>query len=278
MPKIGCLRPEVQIFATFLWTVGAGASLYPAAAADATLPKASDLVGKFVARSQEEDRENFDDKYGFIERRLHDELDRNGNVKEHSDETFQIILLENHRYPRLIAKDGKPLVADEQRKQAEREKRFLDEERKKSAGPGKDGNSDSLELDNQFLSHFRFDVVGQEVLNGRPSYVVTVIPRAGNLPVRNNSEKIITHMQGKVWVDEQDYTLVKCDLHLTEPTSFYGVLGSVRQVDLLLQRRWVEKRVWMTEKLFFAIDARKLFTPIRVRQHSEFSDFKKLKN
>ena len=66
MPKIGCLRPEVQIFATFLWTVGAGASLYPAAAADATLPKASDLVGKFVARSQEEDREKFEDKYGFI--------------------------------------------------------------------------------------------------------------------------------------------------------------------------------------------------------------------
>jgi hypothetical protein len=96
--------------------------------------------------------------------------------------------------------------------------------------------------------------------------------------VRNNGEKVFSHLQGKVWVDAQDYALVKCDVHLTEPTSFYGILGSIRQLDLLWQRRWVDQRVWMTEKLVFAIDARKLFTLIRVRQHSDFSDFKKLKN
>ncbi|HLY62744.1 MAG TPA: hypothetical protein VKV95_18525 [Terriglobia bacterium] len=276
MRKFGWLKPKVQIFAGFLWTVTAGVCVFPAASGP-TLPKADELVEKFVARSHQEERENLDDKYGYIERRLHDELDKNGTVREHSDETFQIVLLENHSFPRLIAKDGKPLVADEQRKQAEREKKFLDEQHKKAAGPAKD-DRDSLKLDKQFLGHFRFDVVGQEDLNGRPSYVITVIPRAGDLPVRNNSEKIITHMQGKVWVDEQDYSLVKCDLHLTEPTSFYGILGSVRQVDLLLQRRWVESKVWMMENLIFAIDARKLFTPIRVRQHSEFSDFKKLAN
>lgn len=253
-------------------------SLSPALATDPSLPKSDELVKKFVARSKEEDREKLDEKYGFIEHRLHDELDKSGKVREHSDETFQLIMLGGYPYPRLIAKDGKPLVADEQRKQAEREKKFLDEQRNKSSGQGKDEDSDSLKLDKQFLSHLRFDVVGQEDLNGRPSYVVTVIPRAGNLPVRNNTEKIFAHMQGKVWVDEQDYTLVKCDLHLTEPTSFYGILGSVRQVDLLMQRRWVGSNVWMVEKLVFAIDARKLFTLIRVRQLSEFSDFKKLKN
>lgn len=265
------------MFATLLWAFIAGVCISPALASDPTLPKASLLVKQFVARAKEEDHENLDQKYGFIERRLHDELDRSGNVREHSDETFQLILLENHRYPRLIAKDGKPLVPDEQRKQVDRERKFLDDARKKSAEKTKD-TDDSLKLDDQFLDHFRFEVVGREELNGRPSFVVTVLPRPGNLPVRNNSEKIFTHLQGRVWVDAQDYSLVKCDLHLTEPTSFYGILGSVRQVDLLLQRRRVENKVWMVEKLVFAIDGRKLFTPIRVRQHSEFSDFKKLTN
>ncbi|HEV2350343.1 MAG TPA: hypothetical protein VG028_10915 [Terriglobia bacterium] len=262
-------------FAKVILAVLLGLTLTPAFASDPTLPKADDLVKKFVARAREEDGENIDDKFGFVEHRWHDVLDRNGNLKEHSDETFQLVLLQGHRYPRLIAKDGKPLVPDEQRKQAEREKKFLDEQQKK-AGGNNNSDDDALKLDEQFLNHFKFEVVGREDLNGRPSYVVTVLPRPGNLPLRNNSEKIFTHMQGKVWVDAQDYALVKCDLHLTEPTSFYGILGSVRQVDLLLQRRWVANKVWLAEKLVFQIDARKLFTPIRVRQHSEFSDFKKL--
>lgn len=265
-------------FAKVFWAVFLGLNLSPAFASDPSLPKSDDLVKKFIARWHEEDREKLDDKYGFIERRLHDELDKNGNVRQHSDESFRHIMLVGHPYPRLIAKDGKPLSADEQRKQAEREKKFLDEKRRKAAGPEENNDSERLNVDGQFLNHFKFDVVGREDLNGRSSYVVTVLPKPGNLLVRNNSEKIFTHMQGEVWVDAQDYTLVKCDLHLTTPTAFYGILGSVRQIDLWLQRRWVENNVWMMEKLNFAIDARKLFTPIRVRQHSEFSDFKKLTN
>ncbi len=268
------MMARMSKLAKVFWAVSLSLTLSPALASDPSLPKSDELVKKFVQRWQEEDREKLDDHYGFIERRLHDVLDKNGNVKEHSDETFQLVMLEGHPFPRLIAKDGKPLSADEQKKQGEREKKFLDEQRKKAAEKKKDG--DSLEVDEQFLNHFKFDVVGREDLNGRPSYVVTVLPRPGNLSVRNNSEKVFTHMEGKVWVDAQDYTLVKCDLHLTEPTSFYGILGSVRQIDLLLQRRWMENKVWLAEKLNFAIDARKLFTPVRVKQRSEFSGFKKL--
>ena len=276
MGKFGRFMPRV-LKPIILFCVVA-VSLSQVLASDPSLPKSDELIKKFVTRSKEEDREKLDEKYGFVEHRLHDELDKYGKVREHSDETFRYIMLKGHPYPRLIAKDGKSLVPEEQRKQVEREKRFQDEQQRKAADTNKSGDSDGLKLDDLFLNHFKFDVVGREDLNGRPSFIVTVLPRPGNLPVRNNAEKIFSHMQGKVWVDAQDYTLAKCDLHLVEPTSFYGVLGSVRQVDLLLQRRWVENNVWLAEKLIFAIDARKLFTPIRVRQHSEFSDFKKLKN
>ena len=126
------------------------------------------------------------------------------------------------------------------------------------------------------MSHFQVEVAGREVLDGRPSYVVTVLPKPGSFSVRNNAEKIFTHMQGKVWVDVEDFTLVKCDLHLSEPTSFYGILGSVRQIDLLLQRRWVEDKTWVFERLRYTLEARRLFTSIHMRQDSQYSDFKKL--
>jgi hypothetical protein len=239
---------------------------------DPSLPKSDVLVRKFIQRWQEEDHENLDEKFGFIEHRLFDTLDKNGNVKEHSDETFQMVLLDGHPFLRLIAKHAKPLAAEERRKQADRENKFREEQHRKS----EDKKDDRLKVDDLFLSHFQFEVVKREVLNGRPSYEVTVLPKPGNFSVRNNAEKIFTHMQGKVWVDAEDFTLVKCDLHLTEPTSFYGILGSVRQIDLALQRRWVEEKTWVFEKLCYTLDARRLFTSIHMRQDSEYSDFKKL--
>jgi hypothetical protein len=274
MPEPGRFELTARMLAFIFGFIAASLSISPAFAADPSLPKADELVKKFVARVKEEDRENIDDQYGYVEHRLHDELNKDGSVKEHSDETFRIVLLENHRYPRLIAKDGKPLVSDEQRKQAEREEKFLDDQRKKD--DDKKDSDDRLKLDDQFLDHFKFDVVGEEVLNGRPSYIVTVLPKSGDLSVRNNTEKVFTHLQGKVWVDAQDFTLVKSDLHLTETTSFYGFLGAIRQLDLLLQRRWVDKKVWLMEKLDYTIDARKLLTNIRMRQHSEYSNYRKL--
>src|SRR5690348_6559245 len=278
MPESGRLKFRTGNFAFILWGAAACLTISPAIATDPSLPKANELVKKFVARVQEEDRQNLDDQYGYVEHRLHDELDKKGNVREHSDETFQIVLLKSHRYPRLIAKDGKPLIPDEQRKQLEREKKFLEDERRKAADPPKDADDDNLKLDDQFLNHFKFDAVGREDLNGRSSYIITVLPRRMNLPIRSNMEKIFTHLQGKVWVDSQDFTLVKCELHLVEPTSFYGILGSIRQLDLRLQRRWVENKVWLMEKLDYTVDARKLFTPIRVRQHSEYNNFNKLEH
>jgi hypothetical protein len=243
---------------------------------DQPMPSSDELVKKFIQRSQEEDNQKLDDKYGYIEHRLHDDLDKNGNPKQHFDRTFQRVMLEGRPFSRLIAIDGKPLSADEQAKQAAREKAVLEARQKKSAETKKKNADDDFQIDEQFMGHFKFDIVGREAINGRDSYIVTVLPKPSGAPVRNNTEKMFVHMQGKVWVDAQDYSLAKCDIHLSEPTSFYGFLGSVRQLDFVMQRRWVDEKVWMTEKLKFAIDGRRLTTAMRMRQESTYSDYKKL--
>jgi hypothetical protein len=244
------------------------------------LPTAGELMKKFVARSQEEDKANLDHKFGFLERRVFEELDKNGRVKAHRDQTFRLLMVGKFRVMRQIAKDGKPLTADEVNEQRQREQKALEAAEKKAAGnAGKKDtkkDDDDLKLDDQFLSHFRFTVIGREELNGRPAWVITVLPQPSQASIRSNAEKIFTHMQGKVWVDAEDYSLAKCDMHLTEPTSFYGVLGSLRQLDLLLQRQRVESGVWLNQKLDYTLDGRKLMTSIHQHQQSEYSDYKGL--
>ncbi len=237
------------------------------------LPRGDDLMRKFVARSQQEDKQRLDERYGFIERRIHDELDKNGNVKEHSDRGYQKIELDGTGYLRWIAKDGKPLTGDEIKIQHDNEQKFIEErKKKKEKAPGED----SVKMDEQFLSAFHFEAIGKELVNGRPAYIITVLPKSPGPSGRNSAEKLFMHMQGKVWVDVQDYGLAKVDVHLTEPTSFYGVLGTVRQLDLELSRVFFDNSAWMPQSTKFSLEARKLLTTTRIRQSSQYGDYKKL--
>ena len=81
-------------------------------ASDPSLPHTDELIKKFIQRSQEEQKEKLDEKYGFLEHRIHDLLDKNNQVKEHQDETFEMVMLEGHPFHRMIAKNGKPLTVD----------------------------------------------------------------------------------------------------------------------------------------------------------------------
>lgn len=259
---------RILLIAAACQAVAAGA----AAPSGDALPKADELVKKFAARMREEDKRDLDERYGFTEHRIHDELDKNGKVKEHSDRGYQKVEVEGVPYRRWIAKDGKPLSGDDIRQQHDDEQKFLEEAKKKK----KDAGDGDVKLDDQFLSNFHFDVIGREMINGRPAYVITVLPKSRNLPARNTGEKLFTHMQGKVWVDVQDLGMARADLHLTEPVTFYGILGSVRQLDLELSRVFVDNSVWLPESTKFSLEARKLLTATKIRQSSQYSDFKKL--
>ena len=277
MPYDFLLNTMKTITSRILLVLAFGIASRVSLASDEPLPNIDDLMKKFIQRMQQEDKQKLEEKYSFIEHRLHDELDKNGVVKQHFDRTFQLVMLEGHPFLRMIAKDGKPLSADDRQKQTDREKKFLEEQHKKAEKKeDKKADDDDLKLDDQFMSHFRFEIVGREPLNDRDSYVISVLPRPSNSPVRNNGEKIFTHMQGRVWVDARDYTLAKCDLHLSEPTSFYGILGSLRQLDFLLQRRLVDGNVWMTEKQNLSLDGRKLVSSMRMKQESTYSDFTRI--
>ena len=247
---------------------GAGAGTAPGD----TLPKAEELIRKFAARSLGEDQQKRDERYGFTEHRIHDELDKNGNIKDHRDRGYRKVELEGMPYLRWIAKDGKPLSGDDLKQEHDDEQKFLEEAKKKK----KDSGDDNVKLDEQFLSNFRFEVIGKETINGRPAYIVTVLPKSRNLSARNSGEKLFTHMQGKVWVDVEDLGMARADLHLTEPGTFYGILGSVRQLDLELSRVFVDNRVWLPESTKFSVEARKLLTPTHIRQSSQYSDYQKL--
>ena len=52
------------------------------------------------------------------------------------------------------------------------------------------------------------------------------------------TDEFINHAAGRVWVDEQDYAMVKADLHLTDRVNvFGGLVGAVLERHLPFHTR-----------------------------------------
>ena len=64
---------------------------------------------------------------------------------------------------------------------------------------------------------FDFRLAAEEVWDGHGVYVIEATPRQGYQP-QSLTAKVLAHIQGKFWVDRQDYHLVKAEAEVVEPS------------------------------------------------------------
>jgi hypothetical protein len=120
-------------------------------------------------------------------------------------------------------------------------------------------------------------LVSREMVDNRPTIVMTFGPRAGYKP-KTGDAKLIQHVQGKVWADEEDHELVRLEAELTEPVSFgAGILAKVQKDSkVTFVRRKVNDEVWLPVRVEVDIDGRLLlFKGLHMKEIDEYSDHKK---
>jgi hypothetical protein len=91
-------------------------------------------------------------------------------------------------------------------------------------------------------------------------------------------DKLLNRLTGTVWVDEQDADAAKLSVSLTETVSlgWLGILGSLSQCQLLLERQRMPEGAWINARQSLMIQCRKLAAPMRFRLREESSDYKKV--
>jgi hypothetical protein len=248
-------------------------TVLPLSATEA-LPKAEEVLKKAVARAKWEKETKLDEQWAPSQRSIQQKLNKDGSVEESSERQYQPVLIQGKVFSRLVTKDGKPLSADDQKKEAEREKKFrerLAKDAKKS-----DDDEDEVEFDEALIARYNFAVIKQEPVGGRLAYELTFLPRPGKLPEKKRMDRILNRLEGHVWLDAETYALVKLDMHLTEPTTLMAGLGSVRSLDFLMELAQVAPNVFAPKELAIAFEGRKLFSGMRVKQKAYFSDYRKV--
>ncbi len=225
-----------------------------------------ELLSKVAERARETKEKA--PHYEFTRTKITLEVDQKGHVESHEDETYRTIVLAGRFYPRLVARNGKPLSPAEAAKEREKEAEY---ERHPKAGT-KDADSILTHVKEGFAKLLEFEIAGQEKIDGRAAYVVSVRAKEGLRP-STVEERVISRIAGRIWIDTSEFEVVKVDLALTRPVRIgWGVLGSVDQFKFVVRRNRLEDGEWVNSDVNIWLQFRILLRTKRVKYEERVSD------
>ena len=202
-----------------------------------------------------------------------EKLDGEGRVAERREKLIQIkagkgLVIQ-------IKVNGKPLPAEElKREQAEVQ---AEDQRMNDSRVARRSDNWERLLTTDVISRYRFTLVREEMLNGRPTHVLTFKPAGRNLPVREISDRFLNNLCGTIWVDGADFEIAKADLVLqSDVTLWGGLLGALRKFDYKVERIRLDDGTWFNHRARGEFVGRKFLDNVSLRTRTECSNFEKL--
>jgi hypothetical protein len=190
--------------------------------------------------------------YTFSERVNLKYLDSQGVVKSQEVRMHDVMLLDGSPYRRLVARDDLPLPPAEERMEQDKLARSIAERRDQTAAQRAqrvteyDRRPEWLrEAWRELPEAFDFRLVAEDMKDGHSLYVIEATPRPGYQP-RSRTSNILAHLRGKLWVDRQDYHLLKAEVEVVDTISMGLFLVRVAKGSrAAFEQTFVNEEVWL---------------------------------
>jgi hypothetical protein len=198
------------------------------------------------------------DHYTYVERDDDRRLNSLGQVKSESVDVTRMMVVNGARFEQLLEHNGQPPTANEQKRSdddlAKLKHETLDEQ---SARTRKDQENRAFLRD--VLEAFDFRLIGEETLDGRPAYVLQATPHPG-YRAHGKYAKVFSRVEGKLWVDKQDFGWIKVDGQVTQSFSLGLILARVeRGSHIIMEQTCVGEAVWVPKQIEIRATARIIF-------------------
>jgi hypothetical protein len=198
------------------------------------------------------------DHYTFTERDQDRRLDSLGQLKSENVEVTRIILVNGIHFEQLMERNGKLPSAAEQKKSdkdLEKLKHETSEEQTVRLRKVQENRSFLQDL----LEAFDFQLIGEEIVGGRPAYMLQAKPHPGYRP-HGKYGKLFSKVEGKLWIDKQDFGWVRVDGEVTQSFSIGLLVARVqRGSHIIMEQTCVGDAVWVPKRLEMKASARILF-------------------
>jgi hypothetical protein len=198
-----------------LFVQGSNSTIKPQNSAD--MPDVRRIVESSIAATQHDWQTRI--HYTYTERDRNRRLDAEGNLTSEDVDLSKCIQVDGVPFDVLVERNGQPPPAEEQRKQKanlDKLKRSTAEQRAERVRRQQEDDS-SLVL--ELPKAFDFQLLGEEIVDGRPAWVLQATPHRG-YQAQGKYGKMFPRVEGKLWVDKQDLGWVKADGHVIQPISF----------------------------------------------------------
>ena len=238
-----------------------------------TEPDVRQLVDASIAATQRQWQARL--HYSYVERDENRRLDLTGHVKSEEVDVSKTILVNGVPFDQLLERNGQPPSAEEERKQKERLEKLKRETPEQRAERLRRQEEESTSLVLEVPKAFDFQFVGEEVLNGRPAYVLHATPHPG-YQAQGKYGKMFSKVEGSLWVDKQDLGWIKVDGQVIQPFSLGLFLARVlRGSHITMEQTRIDDGIWVPEHVEVRAAARILFVKsLVIDQVLTYSEYK----
>jgi hypothetical protein len=198
------------------------------------------------------------DHYTYVERDEDRRLNSQGQVKSENVDVIRMIVVNGARFEQLMERNGQLPSAKEQKKSDD------DIDKLKHETPDEQAARVRKDQDNRaflqdVLEAFDFRLIDEEIVFGRPAYVLEATPHPG-YRAHGKYGKMFSRVEGKLWVDKQDFGWMKVDGQVTQSFSIGLVLARVeRGSHIILEQTCIGDAVWVPKRIEIRAAARILF-------------------
>lgn len=129
-------------------------------------------------------------------------------------------------------------------------------------------------LDEGLVRRFQYTLEGEERIDGRRVFRLAYEPRPAASGSGKDFERILSLLHGHLWIDAEQYELVKVEARLRSALKLLGgIAGSLNRLDFAIVRRPVRDGHWANVLLTSQAEGRKLFSVFRARIQVEQDEF-----
>lgn len=240
-----------------------------------------------VIESQEQQQERTRE-YAFHETTVTRDLDDEGRIERAKSEVALVTPGPEGEYRRLEGKDGRPLSAEEEKKEERKFQDYLKEQLGLPAEERDRKTRDKLkrrvkrfqERLREAIEAYDFEPLEDEVIQDVPLRVFRFSPKPG-YEGHSRSTNILSRMEGTVWIDPRRDQLAKLQVRFVKNLKFLGgIFGRVSEGSEAAAEGWLAgdpgKEVWLLDEVAISLDARLYFLKsYRQRIEIDYHDYQR---
>jgi hypothetical protein len=226
------------------------------------------------------------ENYAGTETEEETEYDGNGKVKKTEIRESTFFYLDGDEVSTLVKKDGKPLSADEQRKENEKTQKRIEEHQKRKAKKeakeekakeeGKTNEKDEPGIE-VFLRACQFVNPRRERFRGQDVLVFDFEPNPEFKP-HKLEEKVVQKLAGVVWIDENAHDVARLEAYFVGDFKLAaGLLANLQKgTSFVFEQAFVNNEVWLPTYLEAHVGVRVLLVKgFKINVVTRYSDYKR---